>query len=132
MLLSMLLMLLIIRWLLALNGAYDLACAAAIVWAEGSVLGRLHSDIWARPPLGESARLRLACWVCANGCARLATGLLLALPSLCAFTFVLEAVVFEYEARFGDYGVVRWRAAVTSVLSLCMGALALLLVAPAE
>jgi len=114
------------RWLLALNGAYDLACAAAIVWAKDSLLGRLHSDLC--PPLSERARLRLACWVCANGCARLATGLLLVLPSLCAFTFVLEAVVFEYMARFSGDGVVRWRAEVTSVLSLGMGAIALGLV----
>jgi len=86
------------HWLHALvlaNGAYDVACAACILWLPRSRLGRLHLAVFKERATPAAARV-LAYWVMTYGLSRVVAG-------ACATRTTDAAAALSYLAEGAAY-----------------------------
>ena len=89
--------------LLLVNGVYDVVCAACILWAPESRLGRLHLGVFKKPETRGANRV-FAYWVLTYGLDRIAAGLWRtpATDAIAAASYLMESAAYLNEARKGS------------------------------
>jgi hypothetical protein len=84
--------------LLVLNGAYDVVCAACILWLPTSPLGRLHLHVF-KETQQPNARRVFAYWILAYGIDRILAGACKSpgTDAIAVSSYLVEAAAYYHE-----------------------------------
>ena len=94
----------VVPFLMILNGLYDLVCSLSIVLKLDNTFSDLHTDMFIDRETSKNDKFTrmMACWICTYGCIRIYAGLdkRFASQLMCAASYAIEAIYFEYECTF--------------------------------
>jgi hypothetical protein len=116
---------LILKWLIFVNGIYDLLCAVAILLFPNTLIGKLHLSIFNKNIHCHVNIRLLAYWIITYGYIRL----FILQQSKCinilvALTYFIEAIAYVYEDIYYNT-TIKYKTAFISISSLIIGSLLL-------
>ena len=123
---------LIVPILLLVNGVYDIACAAGILWLQDTppfrFLGRIHPTMFvdSRRTHDPALQRMMAYWILSAGITRTIAGLAFpnrGLEIAAAGSFLVEAICFYNEYQKGSMH--RWKVGVVVCLSVLFAVIVL-------